>query len=239
MLTNPRKGQLRARPAAPTKLVEAAPGVIPLGVARERDTLLYVPADYQLGQTLPLAILLHGAGGKPEAGIGLLQPLADEAGLLLLAPASRYKTWDVLAGGYGPDVELIDQALAQIFASYAVDPSRLAVGGFSDGASYALSLGLINGVLFRHIMAFSPGFMAPCEQSGAPRIFISHGTRDTVLPIEQCSRRLVPRLERAGYDVTYREFDGPHAVPAEIVREAVNWYLSAGDSRPATGSPAS
>jgi phospholipase/carboxylesterase len=238
MIANPRKGQLQARPAAPTMLAEIAPGVVPLGVTRERDTLLYVPSGYQPSQNFPLALLFHGAGGRPEAGIGLLRPLADEAGLLLLAPASRYQTWDVLAAGYGPDVQLIDQALAQIFASYAVDPSRLAVGGFSDGASYALSLGLINGVLFRHIIAFSPGFMAPSEQSGAPRIFISHGTRDTVLPIEQCSRRLVPRLARAGYDVTYREFDGPHTVPAEIVREAVNWYLSAGDSRPATGSPA-
>lgn len=31
--------------------------------------------------------------------------------------------------------------------------------GFSDGASYALSLGLPNGNLFSHIVAFSPGFM--------------------------------------------------------------------------------
>jgi predicted esterase len=141
----------------------------------------------------------------------------------------------VIAADYGPDVELIDQALAKVFSNYAVDASRLAIGGFSDGASYALSLGLINGVLFRHIIAFSPCFMAPSRQTDAPRIFISHGTRDTVLPIEQCSRRLVPRLQRAGYDVTYREFDGPHTVPAEVAREAVNWYLSAGG---ATRSPA-
>jgi predicted esterase len=87
--------------------------------------------------------------------------LADEAGLVLLAPESRGTTWDVLRGGYGPDVAFIDRALEQTFGRYAVDPRRLAVGGFSDGASYALSLGITNGDLFGHVLAFSPGFMAP------------------------------------------------------------------------------
>lgn len=235
MLANPGKGQLGARPAEPAAPAEAAPGLSTLGVARQRDTLLYVPAGYQPGQPLPLALLLHGAGGDAEGGIRLLQSAADQAGLLLLAPASRSQTWDVIHGGYGPDVQLIDRALAQVFATYVVDPSRLAVGGFSDGASYALSLGLTNGALFRHIIAFSPGFMAPSQQAGSPRIFISHGIHDAVLPIEQCSRRLAPRLERAGYDLTYREFDGPHTIPAAIAREAVSWYLGTGGL--AAGAP--
>src|SRR5215213_11509697 len=133
---DPANGQLGARPAKPTTPAQASPGVSTLGVIKKRDTLLYVPTSYRPDQKSPLALLLHGAGGNAESGIGLLQPLADQAGLLLLAPASRYQTWDVLRGGYGPDVKLIDQALAQIFATYTVDPSRLAIGGFSDGASY-------------------------------------------------------------------------------------------------------
>jgi predicted esterase len=88
-------------------------------------------------------------------------------------------------------------------SSYAIDPARVAIGGFSDGASYALSLGLTNGDLFSHVLAFSPGFMAPAGQEGSPRIFVSHGTRDAVLPIDRCSRRIVPTLRRAGYDVAY------------------------------------
>src|SRR5215207_9044402 len=52
--------------------------------------------------------------------------------------------------------------------------------------------------------------------------------RRSVLPIEKCSRRLVPQLERANYDVTYREFDGPHTIPAAIAREAIEWYLTSG-----------
>jgi phospholipase/carboxylesterase len=144
--------------------------------------------------------------------------------VVLLAPASREHTWDLLAGQYGADVTLIDQALEQTFSRYAVDPARMAVGGFSDGASYALSLGITNGDLFTHVLAFSPGFMAPVERRGRPRVLISHGTRDGVLPIDLCSRRIVPRLERAGYDVRYREFDGGHTISPEIALEAMGWF---------------
>jgi phospholipase/carboxylesterase len=156
----------------------------------------------------------------------LLRSLADAAGLLLLAPASRDRTWDLLVGRrYGPDLALIDRALEQTFSRYAVAPERVAIGGFSDGASYALSLGITNGDLFTHVIAFSPGFMAPAGQTGSPRIFVSHGTRDGVLPIDRCSRRIVPELERSGYEVLYREFEGGHTISPEIALEAVGWFM--------------
>jgi predicted esterase len=107
-----------------------------------------------------------------------------------------------------------------------VDPAHVAVGGYSDGASYALSLGIMNGDLFTHVLAFSPGFMVPAEQRGSPRFFISHGTRDGWLPIDRCSRRIVPQLERAGYEVSYREFEGGHVVPPDIGHEAANWFAA-------------
>jgi predicted esterase len=119
---------------------------------------------------------------------------------------------------------MIDRALEQTFSRYAVDPGRVAIGGFSDGASYALSLGLTNGDLFTHVLAFSPGFMAPAARRGSPRVFVSHGTRDGVLPIERCSRKVVPQLKRADYEVRYREFDAGHTIPPEIALEAVSWF---------------
>jgi phospholipase/carboxylesterase len=45
-----------------------------------------------------------------------------------------------------------------------------------------------------------------------------------VLPIDRCSRRIVPQLERAGYDVLYREFDGGHTISPDIASEAVSWF---------------
>jgi phospholipase/carboxylesterase len=204
----------------------AKTGLRELGLGSERDGLVYVPEGYEGKQSAPLALTLHGAGGDAKSGLSHLIGLADEAGVVLLAPESRGGTWDVLVGGYGPDVQFIDRALEQTFGSLAVDAKRLAVTGFSDGASYALSLGLTNGDLFTHAVGFSPGFMAPGAPRGKPPIFVSHGTRDEVLPIDRCSRKIVPQLEREGYDVRYQEFDGPHTVPESVARDALQWFTS-------------
>lgn len=217
-------GRLTARPVARPEGGAAKPGLHPLDLGGRRDGLLYVPAGYRPDRPAPLVLMLHGAGGDAKGALSPFRAEADAAGLLLLAADSRGQTWDVIHGGYGPDVAFLDQALAQTFSRCAVDPARIAAEGFSDGATYALSIGLTNGDLFTHLIAFSPGFMAPATQAGAPRIFVSHGTHDQVLPINACSRKLVPRLQSAGYDVVYREFDGPHTVPPGIAREALDWF---------------
>ena len=218
------EGRLLARPGELSGDKQPALGLLRVGPEQERDGLLYVPDGYRAERPAPFVVLLHGAGGTAQHGMGLLQSAADERGLILFAPDSRQQTWDMIMGGYGPDVSAIDRALVHVFSRYAVDPARVAVGGFSDGASYALSLGIANGDLFTQILAFSPGFMAPATQRGTPRIYVSHGTGDRVLPIDRCSRHLVPELSRAGYDVHYNEFEGPHTVPAEIVRDALDWF---------------
>jgi phospholipase/carboxylesterase len=198
------------------------------GLRRLDGGLLHVPAGYAPERPAPLVVLLHGAGSSARAGLGPLLDLADDAGLVLLAPEAHGSTWDVIVADFGPDVARIDALLAETFARLAIDPARLAIGGFSDGASYALSLGIANGDLFSHLVAFAPGFVAPAAPRGRPRIFVSHGAHDAVLPIGRCSRRLVPALRRAGYEVRYDEFDGAHVVPRAVARDAVRWLLDSG-----------
>jgi phospholipase/carboxylesterase len=90
------------------------------------------------------------------------------------------------------------------------------------------AIGATNGQLFSHAIAFSPGFWAPGDTRGAPSFFVTHGTADQVLAIDATSRRGVPRLERAGYDVRYREFPGGHTVPGDLAAAAVMWFLGDG-----------
>ena len=205
-----------------------AAGVHPLSITKDRDALLFVPKSAG-AQPQPLVVSLHGAGGNAHHGIGLFEAQADARGFLILAPPSRRETWDVIVNNLGPDVEFINAALERVFQTHTIDPARIAISGFSDGASYALTLGLPNGDLFSHVLAFSPGFTAHPSSAGSPAIFVSHGTRDTVLPIDPCSRRIVPRLRAAGLRVDYREFDGGHTVPGEMTSAAVQQLLGASD----------
>jgi phospholipase/carboxylesterase len=167
--------------------------------------------------------MLHGAGGM-AGDVRFTFREAQRTGAVVLAPESRGNTWDVILGAFGPDVAFINEMLEQTFASVSIDREHVAIGGFSDGASYALTLGLANGRLFTHLLAFSPGFEAAPTREGRPRVFVSHGTRDRVLPIASTSRRIVPKLRRAGYDVRYEEFEGPHTVPPEVASQAFDWF---------------
>jgi phospholipase/carboxylesterase len=171
-------------------------------------------------------VLLHGAGGSGEGVLRRGGPAAEAAGVAVLAPDSRDSTWDAIRGGFGADVAFLDRALARTFETVRVDPARLAVGGFSDGATYALSLGMVNGDLFPRIIAFSPGFIVDATPHGHPAFYISHGTADQILPIDQCSRQIVPRLRGRGYRVAFREFNGRHEVPPDVAAEAMRWASS-------------
>lgn len=211
------------------------PGTHPLSLAHGRDGLLFVPkragpasVPASPGAVWPLIVLLHGAGADAADILPALRRDAERTGCLVVAPDSRDTSWDLLEGTLGPDVAFIDRALASIFRRFVVDPAHLALAGFSDGASYALSLGLANGDLFSHLVALSPGFLSPPAERGRPRIFVAHGRRDRVLPIDRCGRRIVPMLERAGYAVTYVEFEGGHAVPRPVVGRALDWMLAHG-----------
>lgn len=219
---------LKTRPqAGRSPKTPVAPGEHKLGIGGERDGVLYVPRGFDPKTPLPLAVVLHGAGRRAQ-NMAYTFPLADELRLLVLTPDSRGRTWDVLLGGFGPDVDYIDRALAYTFERCTVDSSRLAITGFSDGASYALSLGMTNGDLFTHTIAFSPGFIARGTNRGKTRVYVSHGTNDQVLPIDITSHRIVPALQAAGYTVKYHEFEGPHRVPPEIAREAFEWLAAKG-----------
>lgn len=218
-----RDGRLRARPRGDVKT--SATGEIKLGLDNERDAILYIPTA---SSPLPLFVMLHGATQSAGDMFWYLGSTHEEAGVAVLAPNSRDTTWDAIHGGsYGVDVEYLNRALERVFETTAIDPARVSVGGFSDGASYALSLGLINGDFFNSIVAFSPGFVISGDIHGQPRIYISHGTHDHILPIDRCGRRIAAGLKSYGYDVTFREFDGDHEIPADVAREGLSWVSKA------------
>ena len=215
-----REGRLGARPRAVTTSI--APGFSELSIGRERDGQLYVPPAAKAGP-VPLMLLLHGAGGSSQGIRRRLLETSDSIGFAVLVPDSRGPTWDAIRGDYGPDIAFIDSALKLVFARVSIDPTRVIVAGFSDGASYALALGRINGDLFSRVVAFSPGFVPPSIPMGKPEVLITHGNADPILPFEDTSQRIAPALKKAGYAVTLKQFNGGHTIPADLAREAFLW----------------
>ena len=221
---DPAQAVLRSRPRKKTE--NAKVGMHVLGLGSDRDGFMYVPSTYSPQRPTPLLVLLHGATQDSTLwSRATLAGLFDNPALIVIAPDSRDRTWDLSLGGYGPDVRFIDDALALAFRRCNIDPARIALGGFSDGASYALSLGISNGDLFNALIALSPGYIAPARRKGTPKIFVAHGTQDQILPIDQASRTIVPELKEAGFDVHYEEFEGPHTVTLKELTGALRWFV--------------
>ena len=187
-------GRLRSRPHDGVKT--SGNGQVMLGLDSNRDAILQIPKND--GSPLPLLIMLHGAGQNAEDMFWYLGSTPEDTKVAVLAPNSREQTWDAIHGGFGPDVEFLDRALTRVFDTVSIDPARLAIGGFSDGASYGVSLGLINGDLFKRVIGFSPGFVVYRASYGQPNVFISHGTADRILPINSLWTQCRDGAQEAG-----------------------------------------
>lgn len=68
--------------------------------------------------------------------------------------------------------------------------------------------------------------MSVFTQEGAPKVFIAHGLVDEQLPVQTSGRTNAAKLQAAGYDVEYVEFNGKHAIQPPIVAEAIRFFLA-------------
>lgn len=165
---------------------------------------------------MPLICVLPGHGGVDGGLVNPVLEWANEHGAHVIIASARGSTWDILERGYGPDVANIDAAIHWVLGNWSIDRSRVVLTGFSDGASYALTVGLKNGDCFSHVMAFSPGFVLPANPEGRPAVWVAHGSDDGVLPVA-CGQGIARRLRDNGYRAQYVEFDDEHVAPREVV----------------------
>ena len=199
----------------------------------------YRPANPSTGRR-PLLVMLHGAGQSARAMLDVARPEAERCGCLLLAVQSKGATWDTIGlvrqaakGGrttvdrlFGEDTNRMEQALGAALRAADADHRSVVLVGFSDGASYALSLGLANPSLFRGVVAIAPGFhLEPAAINPRQRLFIAHSPTDRVLGFERTRDGIVAPLRRAGFDLRFRPFDGGHRIDRLVLAEGVDFVL--------------
>ncbi|MES2625245.1 MAG: hypothetical protein V4628_08195 [Pseudomonadota bacterium] len=214
-------GHLRVRHQQNTSAITSGEHV--LDDNNGRRAILYIPPGYDPAVPAPFMMMLHGARGDGDRTLESQRAAADQHGVVLLCPSTRSGTWDAIRGDFAHDLEKLDVLLTQVFEGCNIDPTRIASAGFSDGASYALSLGLINGDFFTHIIAHSPGFIISDIREGKPSVYVSHGRQDEVLPFARCGAAIVAKLEKEGYALRFDVFDGGHAASPELRSAALAW----------------
>jgi phospholipase/carboxylesterase len=222
--------RLSARWRLPSATV--TPGLESLGLIDSftgRDGMLYVPTTYNGANASPLIVALHGANGS---GLSWTNPtwlaLLDEFRAVMIAPDSRhFGNWDLPdTGSYNEDVAFIDDAITHVLRKTLIDRDRIAILGFSAGASEALGLGVMNGDLFTGVAAFAPGMVYAPFSRGRTRVFISHGTDDEVFSHDYSRDVIAPAIKSTGVTTKFSGHAGGHTVLLTEARAALAFALS-------------
>lgn len=193
---------------------------------------LLTPPAIDPARRYPLITVLHGAGRQDELLCRGYRGEAASREALFLIPRSTYPTWDLLVGQGRPDLDFLERVYAEIYQRVPIDPARQALVGYSDGASYALAVGLSNPRLFTAVMGWGAGFVAIDTNAIAaddpkPRILLEHGTHDTVFPFEDVAMPNVELLRRLGYEVELRIDEGGIHWPSPAFQQAaLDWFFS-------------
>ena len=228
--------ELRVEP----KAVEARDEAAPTGnVAVERGgsrAVLLTPAEIDPTRRYPLITVLHGAGRQDELLVRACRDEPERRQALFLVPRSFHETWDLIASPERPDLDFLEYAYDLIYRRYPVDGERQALLGYSDGASYALSVGLSNPHLFRAVMGWAAGFVTVDAGAGPgagrpgarrPDVFLEHGSHDPVFPLRQVAEPLRDALREAGYPVEFRlDQGGRHWPSGDFQPEALDWFFA-------------
>ena len=186
-------------------------------------------------------IALHGRGADEYDLLPLLEFL-NFRNLLVISPRAPrpfeygggYMWYDLSEEGiphpqtFNESLKLLERFLAETKRAYAINPGRLILLGFSQGAVMSFAAGLLDPHNIRGIVALS-GFVP--HKSRLPLqldrvtdlpVFISHGTYDELMPIE-LGREAAQMLRDAGAAVTFHEYPMGHQVTEGTLRDLVSW----------------
>ena len=199
----------------------------------------HLPDDARDG--LPVLLLLHGRGShrgdlqalRPHIppGWGLVTPQAPHPG----------HPW-----GYGPgwawyqylsedqvDPTSLEKGLDELTrfmdnlpAQLGLQPGRVVLGGFSQGATTSLAWVLANPgrvsdvLVFSGFLIASPPMLPQGKTATGVRGFWGHGTRDPSIPLALAERGR-QRLLEAGADLETKDYEMGHWIVPDEIRDAM------------------
>lgn len=173
------------------------------------DVWMYIPNSYEKSKRYALVVVLHPAGLRGRTFAEAWGILAERTGaFVVLAPECKdpeKRLWTL-----GDEKDLV-AVTRKVIGDYAIDPARVLLTGFSQGAIYTYNFGLRNPALFRAIAPVSgvlraagTGAEAILKAGSSVPVYICHGLLDDRFPVDW-ARASRDYLERLGYRVTYRE----------------------------------
>lgn len=192
----------------------------------------------------PAVLVLHGRGADERDLLPLAEELPDALHVLSVRAPDRLAggyTWyelDLSAGGlhrsqphaeqFRRSLDLVHEFAAAAVDAYGLDPERVGLVGFSQGAITGLAALLERPDRYAWVVALN-GYLAASHDdpdlvagaAGAP-VFVGAGEADRIIPVGR-ARRAAERLREGGVDVTFRTYPVGHGTTREEVRDVADW----------------
>ncbi len=205
------------------------------------DYLVVEPDGFDDGREYPAVFLLHGYGSNMRDLAGL-SPIISRDSYLYVCPNAPvwmdrpgmrgFAWWESESDDHGPALEFLSAVVERTHEQYRVLPGRSVLGGFSQGAMLTYEFGLPRPDIFAGLIALSGHIVDEGRlRSSLPRgrgqsIFISHGTEDTIIPVER-GRASRDIMLAEGYAPDYHEYRMDHRVSQEVLDDLVPWIRRA------------
>jgi len=174
----------------------------------ERPYYLFVP-DSVGTEPAPLVITLHGSGRDGRPLVELFRGAASKERFIVVGPdATDRRGWQVPMDGPAFFYFLVEA----VKTKHPVDGRRVYLFGHSAGASFALTMGLMESEYFAGVVAHAVALQRESREQllGAPRklpIAMFHGTKDQVIPIA-VAREARDALMQSGFPIAFHELPG-------------------------------
>lgn len=218
----------------------------------------FVPAQSDIGGPSPVVIVLHGRGADERDLLPVARQLPDElAALSLRAPEALMGgyTWYEIdtsggglhqsqpeADGFRRSLDLVSEAVAAAPDRYDIDPDRVGLLGFSQGAIMTFSLLLEQPDRYDWISAHH-GYLAETHADLAPGglrgtpVFIGAGTADQLIPASR-AETAAERFRSLGCAVTFETYPVGHGIDQQELSDLVAFVETALESGTNQESPA-
>jgi polyhydroxybutyrate depolymerase len=158
-----------------------------------REYQLYIPSSYDMTESSPLLIALHGrtSTGQRMADLTSFNSRADKYGFAVVYPQGIRKQWNYLHGIAGfkeqpNDSEFLLDIVAAVSDRYNIDSNRIYVTGISNGGFMAQRLACYAPDKFAAFASVAAGGYAAmpieCVNNGPVNMLYIHGTADEKVP---------------------------------------------------------